>query len=109
MTLSIALTSLPDQESAKTLSQSLLESRLAACVSMIPGVQSTYWWEGRLEQSAEVLLLIKFPQALLSQLESHLLRVHPYDVPEFVVLPSTYASAAYEGWAHSVCTGTLQK
>ena len=76
----------------------ILKKRLAACVNLVPGLQSWYWWKGRMTSSKEVLLLIKTTRAALKPLLSVLKVHHSYDLPEFIVLPVTYGDPTYLQW-----------
>ena len=86
----------PDQ--ASNVARALLERRLAACVNIVPGVRSLYWWNGEIAEDGESLLVIKTPHACLPQLESSLLEIHPYDVPEFLSVRVEEGSDAYLSW-----------
>lgn len=94
----IALVTAPDLSAARQLAESALQARLAACVNLIPKIESHYWWQGKLETGAEVLLLFKTTQAKLSALETHILKNHPYDTPEFVVVALTAGNQRYLDW-----------
>jgi periplasmic divalent cation tolerance protein len=87
----------PDR--ADELAAALVEARVAACVNLIP-VGSVYRWQGAVERAAETLLLIKAPAEGVAALRDHLLRLHPYEVPEFVVLDVDDAAshAPYVDW-----------
>ena len=93
----MVMTNLPDAESAQALAQSLVQGKLAACVNLLPGVQSTYRWQGKVEHAHEVTLIIKTTQARYHQVEQAILAAHPYDLPEVIALPLT-GSAAYLHW-----------
>lgn len=80
------------------MAQELVSRRLAACVNVVPGVRSFYWWKDRVQVDNEVLLIIKTRVELLPQLEAALRELHSYEVPEFVVVPITDGSAAYLNW-----------
>jgi periplasmic divalent cation tolerance protein len=95
--LRVVLVTAPPR-SARALAKRLVEKRLAACVNLIPGVRSIYRWEGRVEESRETLLVLKTTAGALKELESAVKELHPYDVPEFVVLPVERASEAYANW-----------
>lgn len=83
---------------ARALAHALVEARLAACVNIVAPVHSVYRWEGRVADDAEQLLIIKTTDERVAALRDELLRLHPYDVPEFVVLPIAGTSAAYGAW-----------
>jgi len=76
----------------------LIESKLAACVNMIPGVESMYWWEGKVETDSELLLMIKSRASLVNALTAKVKAVHPYDTPEVIAVPITGGSDAYIQW-----------
>jgi len=88
----------PDTALARRLAKAALEAKLAACANIVPAVESHYWWEGKLEQSDELLLILKTRQALLPKLERTVREIHPYDTPEFVALPLTAGSRKYLAW-----------
>jgi periplasmic divalent cation tolerance protein len=94
----IVLVTAPNLKTARALAQAALQARLAACVNLVPKLQSHYWWQGRLETSAEVLLLMKTKRAKLSALEKLILAKHPYDTAEFLVLPLRSGSERYCHW-----------
>ncbi|MDK2464927.1 MAG: divalent-cation tolerance protein CutA [Candidatus Korarchaeota archaeon] len=94
----IVLTTVGDRESAERVARTLVEERLAACVSVIPGLESLYWWEGRLTEDSELLLIIKTLESVYDRLESRLREFHPYQVPEIVALRATSVSQAYLDW-----------
>ena len=94
----VALVTAPDVPAARQLAESALQARLAACVNLIPKIESHYWWQGKLETSAEMLMLFKTPKAKLPALEQHILKNHPYDTPEFVVLPLSAGNQRYLDW-----------
>ncbi len=94
----LALTTCPDADSAARIARALVEERLAACVSRVPGATSVYRWEGRVEEDTEVLLLIKTTGERLPTLRKRLLALHPYDVPELIALPIEDGLPAYLDW-----------
>ena len=100
----LCLTTAPDAATAKSLAQGLLQAKLAACVSTLPGVESTYWWEGKLETSAEFLLLIKTTSAQVESLKSFISTHHPYDTPELLCLPIADGLEKYLNWVHKETT-----
>lgn len=94
----IVLVTAPDLKIARSLGRLALEQSLAACVNIVPRIESHYRWKGRLEKSAEVLLVIKTTRLQLKRLEAAILSGHPYDTPEFVVLPLSGGSGRYVDW-----------
>ncbi|NII12306.1 divalent-cation tolerance protein CutA [Oleiagrimonas sp. C23AA] len=94
----LVLCTCPDQDSAATLARALVERQLAACVSRVPGLVSTYAWQGQIEEDAEHLLLIKTTAARLEALEKAVLALHPYDVPELIALPIEAGHTPYLAW-----------
>jgi periplasmic divalent cation tolerance protein len=97
----IVISTAGSPEEAARIARELVERRLAACVSRMPGLVSVYRWEGVIEEAGEVLLLIKTSQERLAQLEETLRELHSYEVPEFLVLPVAAGSAAYLEWLFS--------
>jgi periplasmic divalent cation tolerance protein len=94
----IVLTTTASVEDAERLGRALVEERLAACVSLVPGVRSTYRWEGRVEESTETMLVIKTALKQLAALEIRLHELHSYETPEFVVLEPESMSHGYLEW-----------
>jgi periplasmic divalent cation tolerance protein len=94
----IVLTTLPAEGDAEKLALQLVEERLAACVNILPPMRSVYRWKSAIEQADERQVLIKTTRARLTALENRLRKLHPYDVPEFVVLPIDSGSADYLSW-----------
>lgn len=88
----------PSVEEAEKIARVLVEKRLAACVNMLPGVRSVYWWKGSVEDSHEVLLLIKSSRGLFSELRLELEKIHSYDLPEVIALPIVDGSRSYLDW-----------
>jgi periplasmic divalent cation tolerance protein len=97
----IALTTCGSPEEGARLAQELVSRRLAACVNVVPGIRSFYWWENRVQEDNEVLLVIKTRVELLPQLEAALSELHSYEVPEFVVLEIADGSDAYLDWINA--------
>jgi periplasmic divalent cation tolerance protein len=94
----LVLTTAATRDEAERLAAALVEEGLAACVSMLPAVQSFYRWQGSLESAEEVLLLIKTTQENIEAVESTLRRLHSYQIPEFLVLQPESASQPYADW-----------
>ena len=97
--LILILTTMPDDERADGLARTLVEEGLAACVNVHGPMVSTYRWQGRVEVGVERQVVIKTTGARLAALEARLRALHPYDLPEFVVIDAA-ASDAYAGWAN---------
>jgi periplasmic divalent cation tolerance protein len=98
MTPVIILTTVGAGFDARPIARELVEQRLAACVNIVPSVTSIYRWQGRVDEEAEQLLVIKTVDANVDALRAALLARHPYEVPEFVVLPVMSTSEAYGAW-----------
>jgi periplasmic divalent cation tolerance protein len=94
----IVLTTAPDAESAKTLADGMLLSRLAACVTRLPGATSQYWWAGKIETAQEELLLIKTANDRLEDLKTYIQTHHPYETPECLCVAADSGLAAYLQW-----------
>jgi periplasmic divalent cation tolerance protein len=94
----IVLSTCADREQAERIAHRLVEQHLAACVNILPGVQSIYRWQGAVESAAEVLLLIKTSTARSQEVQSTIASLHSYEVPEFLVLPVLGGSNAYLAW-----------
>ena len=94
----LALSTAPDEDTARRLAKGMVESRLAACVSVVPGIHSTYHWNGEVATASEVLLLIKCSQDREADLESWLVEHHPYEVPELIILPIEGGHLPYLKW-----------
>ena len=106
--VAVVLVTAPTLSVARKLARSVLEARLAACVNLVPKIESHYWWQGRIEKGAEVLLVLKTVRARLVALEKHILAEHPYDTPEFVVLPLAGGSARYLDWVTEAVRATVK-
>ena len=94
----IACTTLPADGDAEALGRTLVTERLAACVQVLASVRSVYRWQGAVETAAEQVLHIKTTARRLDGLRRRLNELHPYDLPEFVVLPITGGDPAYLAW-----------
>lgn len=103
----LVLTNLPDAASARALAGHLVEARLAACVSILAPCRSVYRWEGRIEDAAEVPLLIKTTAARYAALETAIRARHPYELPEIVAVPLTHGLPDYLGWIATETTDQL--
>jgi periplasmic divalent cation tolerance protein len=98
MTPVIVLTTVTADFDARPLARELVEMRLAACVNIVAGVTSVYRWKERVEEDGEQLLIIKTVDDNVESLRKELFARHPYEVPEFLVLPVLSTSDAYGSW-----------
>jgi periplasmic divalent cation tolerance protein len=94
----IVLVTAPNRRIARRLAKSALQARAAACANLVSGIESHYWWKGRVESSAEVLVIFKTAGRHLRRLEKLILDSHPYDTPEFLVLPLAGGNGRYLDW-----------
>jgi periplasmic divalent cation tolerance protein len=92
-------------EEAKRIARALVSERLAACANVIPGVSSVYWWEGQVQEEQEAMLVIKTTAAQVNALETRLVELHPYDVPELLSIPVTGGYPPYLAWVSSEVEG----
>jgi periplasmic divalent cation tolerance protein len=88
----------PDLESAQRIADSLVEERLAACVSVLPGLRSVYRWQGAIQRADEVLLLVKTTRERVEPLTARVASLHPYELPEVVAVEVAGGLAAYLDW-----------
>jgi periplasmic divalent cation tolerance protein len=98
MTPVLVITTVAADFDARALAQALVELRLAACVNIVPRIESVYRWEGKVAVDGEQLLLIKTADERIAALREELFRRHPYTVPEFVVISIAETSDSYGAW-----------
>ena len=94
----LILTNCPDEETANAIALALVEAKLAACVNILPRVQSIYRWQGVVESATEIPLFIKSTVTNYPALEAAIRARHPYDVPEIIALPIQVGLPAYLNW-----------
>lgn len=94
----VVLMTAPDEDTAAKIARVLVEERLAACVNIVPRIRSVYRWEGKVEDGAEVLCLVKTVVERVPALLARVQEVHPYQVPEGLALPVESGLADYLGW-----------
>ena len=94
----VVLSTCPTPESAGRIARSVVEARLAACVNVIPGLRSYYEWQGQIEVSDEVLLVIKSRVELFDALQSMITSQHPYELPEVLAVPISTGFPPYLAW-----------
>ena len=100
----VVLTTLAANADAAALARVLVEEKLAACVNVLPTMRSVYRWKGSIEEDREQQLVIKTSRTMVAALEARLRQLHPYELPEFIVLDAA-ATAAYAAWvSESVST-----
>ncbi|MBI3331017.1 MAG: divalent-cation tolerance protein CutA [Candidatus Omnitrophica bacterium] len=97
----VVLVTCPNRTVARRLGKALVQRRLAACVNLLPAVESVFWWRGRVDTSREVLLLIKTTRRLLPRLARAVVELHPYDLPEVLALPVAAGHPPYLRWVAS--------
>jgi periplasmic divalent cation tolerance protein len=91
----------PDAATARRLAGGLLESKLVACVNILPEIRSMYRWQGELHDDGEALMVVKTGQRAYAEVEAWLLQHHPYDVPEVLAVQVQAGSAAYLEWVQN--------
>lgn len=87
-----------DDEEARLISRVLLEQRKAACISIVAGVSSLFWWQGKIDSSQESLLVVKTKASLLDEVVELVQEIHSYDNPEIIALPVLGGSKDYLEW-----------
>jgi periplasmic divalent cation tolerance protein len=88
-------------EEGRKIAKALVKRRLAACVNILPEMESHYWWKDKLEAEKEVLLLIKTKQSLMPELMKAVKKLHSYSIPEIIAVPITGGSRDYLEWIDS--------
>lgn len=102
----VVLITTPTSEAAAEIARALVEEGLAACGNVIPAVRSIYRWEGKVQDDAEALLVLKTERRLVTAMKERLPALHPYQVPELLVLPVEDGLGSYLEWiARSVRPG----
>lgn len=101
----IAFVTHPDLPTARRLAKIIVEEKLCACANLIPTMQSIYMWKGNMEESSEVLMIIKTHESKLAELEKRLRELHPYEVFEFIAITIDSGHAQYLNWV----TDTLKQ
>jgi periplasmic divalent cation tolerance protein len=94
----VVLITAPNLKIARALARAALQARLIACANLIPKIESHYWWQGKIESDAEVLLVFKTQKSKLIALEKLVIAQHSYDTPEFIVLPLRAGNKKYLAW-----------
>jgi periplasmic divalent cation tolerance protein len=99
----LVLCTFPNAEQARQIGTLVVERQLAACVNLVPGIESIYEWEGKVCLEAEVMGVFKTSAERFEALKDALVEVHPYEVPEVVALPVTKGSAPFLDWVRRQC------
>jgi periplasmic divalent cation tolerance protein len=94
----VVLVTLPDEAAAEDLVGRLVAERVVACGNIVPGLTSIYWWQGAVERATEVLVIFKTTAAGAERLVRRVPELHPYDVPEVLVLPVEAGHEPYLDW-----------
>ena len=94
----IVFVTTPDLKTAEKLVGGALQSKLIACGNIISGIQSHYWWQGKIEKSKEALIIIKTANGKLNSLKKFIVENHPYDIPEFIATEITDGYEKYLEW-----------
>lgn len=94
----VILVTAPDEAVAKKLARYIIDQKLAACVNIVPGLASLFWWHGKIDEQPEVLLIVKTIQSKMYELITAAKREHPYETPEIIALPIIGGSEDYLQW-----------
>lgn len=106
MSVLLVISTFPDIAKARQIGTALVESQLAACVNLVPAVESIYRWQGKVTTDAEVLAIFKTTANALSAFEEKFRTLHPYEVPEIVALKPEHMAESYAKWVgESVSAG----
>ncbi len=100
-TILLVLTNMPDEANAKQLAQSLIEQKLAACVNILSPCQSIYAWQGNVEHTSEIPMLIKTNQSQYDALEAAIIKAHPYELPEIISINVNGGLPRYLQWVNA--------
>ena len=103
----VAFSTAPSIEEASALAEAIVAKGLAACVQIVPNIESIYFWEGSVRRDPEALILIKTTKAKAPELEEFISIEHSYETPEFVSVPATNVSPKYRKWIDSVLARPL--
>jgi len=94
----VILVTAANQDECRKIARHLVEARLAACVNILPPVESVYRWQGKIAEEAEFLLIIKSTKVLFAKIETEILKLHSYQTPEIICLPIDEGSGNYLQW-----------
>ena len=99
----LAISTFPDTEIARRISNQLVSERFAACANIFPSVESIYRWKGNIESANEILVLFKVSEDRQTAFQDKLRSLHPYDVPEIIFVPVTNGLPEYLKWVNENC------
>ncbi len=99
----LVLSTFPDAEKARRIARQLVEEHCAACANILPPIESIYWWQRKVENANETLVLFKTAAERYSALEATLRQLHPYEVPEIIALPIERGLPDYLRWVSENC------
>lgn len=105
----MAYVTTPDQESAKKLARGIIERKLAACVNIVPQIESIYMWEGKVNEDSEYLLMIKTRTQQVDELSKYVRENHPYSVAEVISLPIQNGNPPYLKWIEQTVPDKAEK
>jgi periplasmic divalent cation tolerance protein len=94
----VVLITTESEEQGRIIADRLLQRRLCACVNLVPRVDSRFWWQGKLDQASESLLVVKTRRSVLDEIGRVVREAHSYDVPEIIALPIVWGSPSYLAW-----------
>ena len=97
----VVLVTAKDKKEAIKIAQGLLEAKLIACANIIGGIQSLFWWQGKIDSSKEVLLVLKTKKTLFKKVSVKVRSLHSYQTPEIIALPFVNGSEDYLRWVSS--------
>ena len=100
----LALSTFPDQETARSVSNDLVTKKLAACANILPGIESIYHWKEQIESGNETLVLFKLSEDRRSDFQEKLRSLHPYEVPEIIFVPVSSGLPEYLRWVGENCS-----
>lgn len=99
----IVLITVGSEEEAHKIAELLVNEKKAACVNIVPGIDSLFWWEGKIDSAQESLLLVKTRASLFPEIVELVKRMHSYEVPEIIALPIIAGSEDYLKWLDNAC------
>ena len=99
----VVLVTAKDKKEAAKIAKGLLEAKLIACANIVGGIQSLFWWQGKIDSSKEVLLVLKTKKILFKKLTAQVKSLHSYQTPEIIALAVVDGSADYLRWINSSC------